>query len=183
MAALVSGSSCERGSGWRWLHEHGVGEAPPPTMPGSLPIYVVDCPDGLARCMQGNVEASQLAVIPQPCHGPEGHCTCPWVRVAWCDIGCVVDGVEVVVDSARAGTQLCAIRPDAGPPVAIPSVSAVPGSCEDGQLYRCAGGAIADCASHAIVGRCVRGCLSEGASIDDGTPVVREAAFAILCSR
>jgi hypothetical protein len=69
--------------------------------------------------------------------------------------------------------------------------------CDEGDRYRCTGSRVFDCASSLPIGRCVRGCFAEGASIDDGdvaapgvatsgaavTPINREAAFAILCSR
>jgi len=126
------------------------------------------------------VEVSRLAIVPQPCRGPGEQCSCPWERVVECELGCVVDGIEIVADRSRAAAQLCAPAADAGP-VARPEHAA--GECEDGQLYRCTGGQVVSCAEHAVVGECVRGCFAAGAYLDDDVVVSREAAFAILCSR
>jgi hypothetical protein len=165
------------------LREHGVGGPPPPTMPGSLPTDVIDCPDGLARCNQGHVETSRLAVVARDCRGPEDACTCPWDPAGVCRNGCAADGLELVMERAMALAQLCAMIPDAGP-VGVEAKGPIQSTCEEGQLYRCVAGAVVDCVTQWIVGSCVRGCVAPGASIDDdGIPVRREAAFAILCSR
>jgi hypothetical protein len=149
-------------------------------------MSVVDCPDGLARCVEGSVEASRLAVLPQPCHGAESVCTCPWDLVAWCRQGCAADGLEVVMERARAGRQLCAPDLDAGTARSTAMTRHV-GPCDEGQLYLCTAGLVIDCAAHAVVASCVRGCFAEGATIDERmterSSVPREAAFAILCSR
>jgi hypothetical protein len=149
---------------------------------GSTAANAVDCPDGLARCNGGVVEASRLAMISQPCRGTPEQCSCPWERVAECDRGCVVDGLEVIAERDTAGVQLCAPALDAGPPARALAVTS-PGRCDEEQLYRCAGGAVVACAEGAVVGICVRGCFVEGASVDVEMTVSREAAFAILCSR
>jgi hypothetical protein len=60
-------------------------------------------------------------------------------------------------------------------------VSAAP-SCDEGQRYLCRSGLVVDCAMAVGVGRCLRGCYAEGASVDDDD-VRREAVFAILCVR
>jgi hypothetical protein len=112
----------------------------------------------------------------------------------------------VVVERGPAVKQLCA--PVAGAPVfAIPLAAPgvpfgivpppsvapraadaagagdVPGEvCDEGERYRCASGAVIECASGQAVARCVRGCFYEGTGVDDDD-VSREAAFAILCSR
>jgi hypothetical protein len=180
--ALMS-TACERGCGWGWLRQNGVGgPPPPPTAPGALPMSVVDCPDGIARCAEGSVEASRLARISQPCGGPESACTCPWEPVARCGHGCVAEGLEVVMDRAHAATQLCAPEPDAG--LIRPTGPQAFGTCEEGQLYRCRAATVVDCAAHMIAASCMHECFAEGASIDEGAgSVTREAAFAILCSR
>jgi hypothetical protein len=183
--ALLGGAAggCERGCGS--VGERGIG-AVSPGATNVLPRPVVDCPDGLARCEEGTVSVSRLATVPVPCRGAPGTCTCPWEALAACPAGCAADGVEVVVDRARARTQLCAPGPDAGV-FASPSAASSPPSdageaCDEGDRYLCAGGRIIECALRAVVGQCLRGCFTEGASIgDDG--VSREAAFAIMCSR
>ena len=142
----------------------------------------VDCPDGLARCTGGLVEASRLAILPQPCRGSPEQCTCPWERLAECHRGCVADGLEVVVEREKASAQLCAPEADAGATARILAVTS-PSGCEEEDLFRCAGGAVVSCSESAVVAICARGCSVEGASIDRGQPVSREAAFAILCSR
>jgi hypothetical protein len=197
-ALLVFVSGCERGCARGWLLDHGVGSGSAPwaesassSVARSLAMNVVDCPDGLGRCSAGSIEVSRLAMIPQPCRGPQSVCACPWELMGSCEHGCVADGLEVVVGRAQATTQLCAPEPDA--------VFAVPPSgregeggatdlvgCDEGQLYRCAGGRIVDCAVHAAVASCVHGCSEDGAFVEEGIAehvITREAAFAILCSR
>jgi hypothetical protein len=208
-AAVGALAGCERGCGpgWPWVREHVFGA---PQAPASLPTSVIDCPDGLGRCVEGTVFVSQLASMAWPCRGPERSCECPWETVGGCARGCVVEGLEVAVDRGRALGQLCA--PEAGDPLAatMPAQPGLPASswraeggdppvgkgptratearesarCDEGELYRCADGAVVDCVARAAVALCVRGCAGAGGSIDDGAgPVRREAAFAILCKR
>jgi hypothetical protein len=146
----------------------------------------MDCPDGLARCEGGTVYASRLATIPLPCTAAAPACACPWDPVADCPAACAADGTEVVVERALASKQLCAPAPSATP-FAIPlspAADAGPADvvCDEGERYRCASGAVVDCASGRALARCVRGCFAEGTGIDDDD-VGREAAFAVLCSR
>jgi len=174
-------TGCDRGCGW--LGERGLGLATP-SATGSLPLPVVDCPDGLARCEEGTVSVSRLATLSMPCQGPASACACPWEALTACPAGCAADGAEVVASRDRAAAQLCAPGRDAG--VFAAARDAAPDAdetaCEEGDRYRCAGGRVIECASAAVVGECLRGCFSEGTSIDDDG-VSREAAFAILCSR
>ncbi len=165
---------------------------------GPLAAPAVDCPDGLARCEEGTVTVSRLATLPMPCNRPGAACACPWEIEAECPYGCAAEGVELVVDRAKAGSQLCAPAPDAGPfaspgpvppaaaaPPGAPGASPVSGpedGCDEGDRYRCTGGRVIDCDARRVAGACARGCFADGTSIgDDG--VNREAAFAILCSR
>ncbi len=64
---------------------------------------------GLARCVGGVVEASQLARIAMPCKKAEGQnqCTCPFTTVADCPHGCLAEGVTIVSTPDRAAGQLC----------------------------------------------------------------------------
>ena len=191
LIALAS-IGCQRGCGWDWLREHGVG-GPPPSASGTVPMNVLDCPDGLARCFDGTVEASRLLGIAQPCRGPESVCTCPWDRVGYCARGCAADGIEVVIDRTHAARQLCAPEPDANPNDAtswkrrvVDAMAPPAASCDEAQLYRCARGLVVDCAVHVVLAACTRGCFAEGAAIEadaQDESVSREAAFAILCSR
>jgi hypothetical protein len=180
LSILLSG--CERGCARDWLVSQGVGGSEPMSS-GSLPMNAVDCPDGLARCTEGNVFVSRLAMIPQPCRRPPPQCDCPWERVAACDTTCAAEGAEVAVESALAARQLCLPASDAA--IVMHSTGALPAppGCSDGQLYRCVDSDVIACHENAVIGRCSLGCFAPGASVDDGEPVNREAAFAILCSR
>jgi hypothetical protein len=130
------------------------------------------------------VEVSRLAAISQPCKGQPKDCACPWDRIATCPGGvCVADGVELVVERAHAATQLCAPGPDAGVLALSPPPGALPTApCDEGELYKCAGGTVIACTANAVVAQCLRGCDAEGAGIDEEA-VDRVAAVAILCSR
>jgi hypothetical protein len=189
LALALALGGCERGCAREWLAERGLG-APGPSSPGPMPLYAVDCPDGLAQCDEGAVSASRLATVPMPCRGPANDCTCPWEPAGACASGCVAEGVEVVVEKGLAARQLCASGRDAGV-FALPMSSAVgaggatpnaDAACDEGDRYRCSGGHVVECATSMVVARCLRGCFAEGTSIDDDA-VSREAAFAILCSR
>jgi hypothetical protein len=146
-------------------------------------LNAIDCPDGLARCVDGVVEVSRLATIPQPCNqvgAGAAACACPWERAGDCDRGCVAEEATFVVDRDKALAQLCAPPPDAGPKV-LPALQ--PSDCDEAVLYRCAGGAVVACEQHTVVGRCERGCATEGGDIGVDVNIDREGAFAILCSR
>jgi hypothetical protein len=162
-----------------WVLGQRAGEAAPPGLPV---LSAIDCSDGLARCEAGVVSVSRLATVPLPCSGPPPACACPWEQLPACEAGCVVDGVEFVIDRAQARAQLCAPAPDSGTFArpTLPVRATTP--CQEGQRYVCASGVTVECASGAAVGFCVRGCYAEGASIEDDG-VSREAAFAFLCSR
>jgi hypothetical protein len=69
----------------------------------------LDCPDGLARCVGGVLEVSDLARIPMPCKASEGKtpCACPWRAVGECPHGCLAEGVEVVSTPDRPAGRLC----------------------------------------------------------------------------
>jgi hypothetical protein len=153
-------------------------------------LNAVDCPDGLARCVDGNVEASRLATIPQPCRRPPPECACPWERVGTCDDGCVVEGIELVMERRYAGVQLCAPRGDAGVAIPLTGASTPASACDEGQLYRCRAGQVVACRDNAVIGSCASGCFTDQAAIDADlgigipkTTISREEAFAILCSR
>jgi hypothetical protein len=173
--------ACERGCAKGWFEKHGVGEqgfAPR----GAAPMNAVDCPDGLARCNGGVVEASRLATIPQPCKGSPESCVCPWERLGACEGGCVADGLEMAVDRALALPQLCAPGADSGSLARI-ATTPQPADCDEGVAYRCSAGAVIACEDHRIAGVCERGCFAEGAEVGGEFPLRREPAFAILCSR
>jgi len=124
-----------------------------------------------------------LTTLPAACAGAPGGCACPWVvQQGGCSFGCAHDGTEVVVDSPRAQTQLCAPAPDASALASAAMVSEPIAPCDEGQRYLCVDGVVIDCRGPRAVGRCARGCFQDAGSIDDDG-VAREAAFAILCSR
>jgi hypothetical protein len=89
----------------------------------------------------------------------------------------------VVIDRSLALAQLCAPAPDASTVTRM--TGAVPStvSCDEGQLYRCAGADVVACRERMVIGRCLRGCFAPEASVEGSDPVSREAAFAVLCSR
>ncbi len=146
-------------------------------------LGAVDCPDGLARCEAATVSVSRLATVPRSCAGPASACTCPWTAIGDCPGGCVADGVELVVEAPRAMAQLCAPPADAGPPAGPWPGGVVPAlDCDEGDSFRCTGGAVIDCRKRTPVGQCLRGCYREGASLPDDR-LSRETAFALLCSR
>jgi hypothetical protein len=175
VAFAIGGAGCERGCARGWV------ERADPRAPSRALGPAVDCPDGLARCEQGSVSASRLASIPQPCTATAQACTCPWDVVGECRNGCVVEGVDVVVDRSVAQAQLCAPERDASTSVMAAVAEPAAARCEEGEVFACRRGAVIDCAGHRQYA-CPRGCFRDGASLDsDG--VSREAAFAILCSR
>jgi hypothetical protein len=175
---VLSLSGCERGCARSWLSKtQQAGEGTPvPSLVGT------DCPDGLARCDEGSVRVSRLAVLPPHCQGPEGTCQCPWEVVGACSTGCVAEGVELAVERGSAVTQLCAAGDGGVLVLAAPTTGPAP-SCDEGEAFRCVGGDIVACTERHVVGRCLRGCYREGASLDGDTSLPREKAYALLCSR
>jgi len=148
----------------------------------ALPAMATDCPDGLARCRGGIVEVSRLAAIERPCRAPPAQCLCPWARVASCPGACVVDDVEVVLAPSLGPAQLCAPDEHAAP-IARPTTVLPPAASCEGALYRCAQGVVAPCRERSAGAVCARGCIGEGATVDEGVPVTVEQAAAILCVR
>ena len=150
-----------------------------------LPGRLIDCPDGIARCSGGVVEASRLATVGLPCHSAGSTCACPWDEIGICPAGCVSDGLEVAIDRTLAAVQLCAPASPAFDSTTEISIAAgaTAAPCEESELYRCVGGIVIDCAAHRVVAPCPHGCFAEGAFVDEDASVCREAAFAILCSR
>jgi hypothetical protein len=110
-------------------------------------------------------------------------CECAWQQAGECANGCAAEGVELVVDPARAVPQLCAPLGGAAA-FALPTLpGATPAApCDEGERYRCESGMVVECGSSTVVARCTLGCAQDGGVIDDDG-VSRVAAFAILCSR
>jgi hypothetical protein len=151
-----------------------------------------DCPDGLARCDDGTVKASRLAVLPAGCRTADGPCRCPWDVLGSCRAGCVAEGAELVIEPSLALAQLCTPQPDAGALVSLPrALGLAPSderperdrSCEEGEAFRCVGGDIVSCSERRTVASCVHGCYRDEAAVEDDTNLSREQAYALLCSR
>jgi hypothetical protein len=171
--------ACERGCARSALESGSPGKA----VRGLEALSSMDCPDGLARCEAAGVAVSRRATLPGSCRAPSPACTCPWEGVGECPNGCVAEGLELVVDAPLAAAQLCNPAGEAGAlagPWSGPTVP--PTECDDGEGYRCRAGVVVDCRSRAPVGQCAHGCYRDGASTPD-EGVVREQAFALLCSR
>jgi hypothetical protein len=165
-----------------WLTSRKSEDQPSPTQRGSLRLQEVDCPAGLARCVEGAVEIAQVFRHPEPCTGQAEQCACPWQVVGRCPGACVSDGVSLPLTAARAVRQLCApgpADPAAGQPP--PLGSPPPVACGD-EPYRCTGSKVVACPAARIVASCTTGCSEEGQTLDD--PVVDDpAAVYLLCSR
>lgn len=147
----------------------------------------MDCPDGLARCVDGRVQASRLFSYPAHCSGPPEQCSCPWDNLGSCKRGCVVEGADVVVARDHAWAQLCS--PTAAdvfsrPPIAPPEL---PISLCSEATYRCTGDVVVACEMDGAtmkprpLAACLRGCAEDGSAIDDDEGISRDAAIALLC--
>jgi hypothetical protein len=166
-----------------------------------LPLNAIDCPDGLARCVDGVVEVSRVFSYASPCVGPPDKCTCPWERVVACDRGCAADDVEIVLAREKAGAQLCApaaaevfARPHvvaneadgATPSFALARALCGGGAGADPEPYRCAAGNVVACATDggdsAVIATCLRGCAEDPSYLEDDR-LTRDQAVALLCRR
>lgn len=193
--AAVALGGCERGCLASWLSDRGVGGATPesagrgtPAQP--LDLGGIDCSDGLLRCIEGQVEASRLAHIPNSCvktGGAEkrgGSCTCPWDSVAVCPSGCVEDGVEIVAWPDAGSLQLC--RPEGA--VARPLSPAESASTEicASEGFACVNEVVRLCERPGqpvrLLGRCLNGCQTH-IEIDPGETMNPNGVLSILCRR
>ncbi len=187
MAVALALAGCQRGCLTDWLTNRGILDDPKnPPSGGSMALQEVDCPDGLARCVNGVVETSLSARRPSPCKGSPEECDCPWTKGPRCASGCVVDGVEIEVPADRAPAQVCAPSGDA-PAYARPNVPGTPpplGAPCGEDRFRCIAGAVLGCspAPARAVAECIQGCVLEGEELDDDE-VDDRAAAALLCAR
>lgn len=196
ITSCLGATACERGCVSSWLASKGATENGPAGGSASLPLNAVDCPDGLARCVDGVIEVSRVFAYASPCAGPPDQCRCPWDRLGACDRGCTAEDVEIVLARDKAAAQLCA--PSAAPAArafaraplesgAGDRATLVPprALCE-GELYRCVGGSVVACATDggepSAIATCVRGCAEEASYLDDDR-VTRDQAVALLCRR
>lgn len=177
-ALAVTG--CQRGCLATWITEQG----PQPNGsndPRVAPLTSTDCSDGLVRCHAGLAQASKAGAIAQGCHAtPEDPhaCECPFVNVATCADGCVVEDVTLVGADA---TRTCA--PPATVEVATLPVAQLAAICDgEGARFRCEHGAVFACADGGAVpvAVCARGCVVDREELDDEEVDVR-AAKLLLC--
>lgn len=158
--SLVATVACERGCLARRLAD--VEDAA--ALPG-VALDSVDCPDGLARCVDGRLERSKLATV-----DPRKPGGCPWEEIATCS--CVE---RVTVPEARA-RQLCR-SVDGG--VALDPARPAARCPGEGPRWACVDSRVVDCERNAAVATCLRGCaldeLEDEVSDDD--------AEVILCAR
>jgi hypothetical protein len=184
--------SCERGCVWRLLPEKGID----PVAPGAayFGLGEVDCPDGLARCVGGVIETSEVARRPSPCHGNPEACACPWRVGPRCAEGrrCVADGLEVLAAPAAAAEQLCApddetllARPARPVPASAALTEADRRSCE-GETFVCSGSRVIDCRALSVALTCTKGCAPDGEVVLAGpgaAQLTASQAVAVLCVR
>lgn len=197
VVALALGvSACERGCLSTWLADRsgspGVGgEGPRGSTDRDAAARTfdqggTDCSDGLARCVEGRVEASVAGHVPYPCTAGEksGACECAWRLDARCASGCVKDGVEVVATAEVARVQLCAPTEPALRSL-LPAESAVVSVCND-ESASCVDGIVRSCAAPGqparLVAACVSGCAA-GVGVEPGDLLTADGAAAILCRR
>lgn len=103
----------------------------------------IDCPDGLARCIDGRLEKSKLATV-----GPGS--VCPWAPMGDCPGECV-EGV--LVEEPHAA-QLCRIEAGAWRESRSPAGA---DACHDAR-FECAGSQVIDCDTKQVVAVCTHGC-------------------------
>lgn len=132
-----------------------------------------DCPPGIARCRDGNVEVSLAGHVPAACAGEA--CRCPYRFELRCPRDCAIPGAEIAMEPAAARAQLCVAldRSFAAPAIAPPADVACEGA------YRCFAGHVLRC-NHAVVARCVFGCATSDA-LDEAPSDA--AAVDVLCAR
>jgi hypothetical protein len=165
----------------------------------AAPLAQVDCPDGLARCVEGVVQSSRAYSYSVPCSSSPEACTCPWTEVTACARGCAAESVVLPVPAAVAADQLCApggaVAVPATPPLLAPTTRPSPASssapipwtapndpstCE-GERFRCTGGRVVGCepVAHDIA-RCLLGCAVDDATVEEEQVTDRQATD-VLC--
>lgn len=128
---------------------------------GGLALDLVDCPDGLARCVDGQLQKSKLGAVPP-------NATCPWIPAGECPGDCV-EGL--VVEETKAA-QLC--RLEAGPW----QLRRAAEDCGEAR-WKCASNRVIDCELKSMVAVCTKGCALE--TLDDD--LSEGDAVTILCLR
>lgn len=193
----LSLSACERGCLARRFDDRSIaptvggegprGSARPDGAP-SFDLEGTDCSDGLARCVDGEVEVSVAAHVPHPCSSPGekpgGGCECPWQRVGRCETACVKDGLEVLATAEVARVQLCAAPEPLLRPLLPNELTSVSICAEEG--VSCIDGVVRACAQRGqpvrLIAGCAAGCASGvGVDVEDVGP--SDGRAAILCRR
>lgn len=151
-------------------------------------LFGTDCSDGLLRCVDGRVEASRAAWLPDPCGSPgqekPGACACPWDWIGQCSNGCVADGLEVLATPDAGASQLC--RPSA--PIARPLLPGEGGQVEicATEGFTCVDQIVRHCERTGqpvrMLGLCLFGCR-HGVAVEHGEAVNPDGLVAILCQR
>ena len=166
---VLACGGCQRGCLTAWLIEHGAAGQPPAT---ASPLDGIDCSDGLLRCTEGRVEASELAHLSSPCGRPDlpergKACVCPWRVLGECRAGCAEDGLEVNVSGDAGLDQLCVSLVPIARPV-LPEDHVTVSVCADSAI-RCTDGIVRSCEGPGLperaLARCVLGC-EPGISLD-----------------
>jgi hypothetical protein len=170
--------------------------APWSTRDQGMDLTGTDCSDGLLRCVDGVVEASRRAHLPNPCGpGPENQaCRCPWDVVTRCFSGCAAEGLEVLGEAADGGAaQLC--RPDLvvarpilpGDAVSTDICSDEGIACVDGVVRGCEGAGRPSQAYALCLDGCeprvAVGAFTPGNTASPGTNKTLDGVVAILCRR
>jgi hypothetical protein len=166
LAFAVSG--CERG-----CLSRRVTDTATRTQGGELTATGTDCPSGLARCRDGNVEASLSAHVPASCVGEA--CVCPFQVVGRCARDCAAPGAVVAMPADLAREQMC--RPAESASFASPPPAGASPACEAG--FTCRGAIVGSCPSRAVA-TCTFGCAAD--ELLDEAPS-DEAAVSVLCRR
>ena len=132
------------------------------TQDSGLAFDLVDCPDGLARCVDGQLQKSKLGAVPP-------NATCPWISAGECPADCV-EGI--VVEEAHAA-QLCRVEAGAWQIRRAPAED-----CGEAR-FKCSANRVIDCEQKSMVAVCTKGCALD--VLDDD--VSEGDAVTILCLR
>lgn len=168
LGVALAAAGCERGCLTRRIAETTTGGRG-----AELTATGTDCPSGLARCRDGNVEASLSAHVAASCVGEA--CACPFQVIGRCARDCAAPGALVSMAAELAREQLC--RPGESASFASPPPAVAAPPCEAG--FVCREGIVAACPSRAVAS-CTFGCATHD-TLDEAPS--DEAAVGVLCRR
>lgn len=192
LAFVFAVAGCERGCRATGGSDAPIrgGAAPRGSSP-SLDLGGTDCSDGLARCVDGQIQVSVVAHVPHPCgageKGARG-CECPWrpATASPCPQGCAKDGLEVVAEESIAREQLCAAPPAAPATRPMLATELTTVTICAAEAITCEQGIVTVCAARGQPARrvaaCVDGC-APGVALDPGVDVTSDGVASILCRR